>query len=213
MGDIILPAVIKKEDVRSAVWDSTEVTPPSGSYGERFITNLNATISSRAVPLTFEKYADMTLAGGASYTPTKTGFFSWYMGGGAGISEYYSTGAAIWYSPMRAWLDHVAKGADFNPQHQEIGDGTNYRIRNTSAASERLILMRAGYSTPNPSPKVGKQILYGKPSIVLESDEKGFIWIEEEELLKLLVDIKADVDDKMGYGRYKGLLRGLGYDV
>jgi len=47
MGDIILPP-IKKEDVRSAVWDSLEATPPSGSYGERFIGNLDAAVSTRS---------------------------------------------------------------------------------------------------------------------------------------------------------------------
>jgi len=94
-----------------------------------------------------------------------------------------------------------------------IVDGINFRLRNVLTTGKYIMLMRAGYSKPNPSPKVGRRILYGKPSIVLESDEKGFIWIEEEELLKLLPDIKADVEDKMGYGRYKGLLRGLGYDV
>jgi len=50
MGDIILPPVIRKEDVRSAVWDSLEVTPPTGSYGERLITNLDAKVTSRATP-------------------------------------------------------------------------------------------------------------------------------------------------------------------
>jgi len=40
--------VIRKEDIRSAVWDSLEVTPPAGSYGERFITNIDAPISSRS---------------------------------------------------------------------------------------------------------------------------------------------------------------------
>jgi len=28
--------IIPKEDIRSAVWDSLVVTPPTGSYGERF---------------------------------------------------------------------------------------------------------------------------------------------------------------------------------
>jgi len=41
---------LTKEDVRSAVWDSLEVAPPTGSYGERFITNIDALISSRATP-------------------------------------------------------------------------------------------------------------------------------------------------------------------
>jgi len=49
MGDLVLPPVpIKKEDIRSAVWDSAEVTPPTGSYGERFIGNIDAAISTRS---------------------------------------------------------------------------------------------------------------------------------------------------------------------
>jgi len=95
-----------------------------------------------------------------------------------------------------------------------------------------------GYSKPNPSPKIGRQKIYGTDIIILESDEKGFIWIEEEIMTKLCEDIflevkeakekgephpligktmidaiKEDVEDKMGYGKYKPLLRGLGYDV
>jgi len=181
-------------------------------------------------PLTFERYADVSIPGGASYTPTKAGFFSWGMELYFGVSEYYSTVKAAWFSPMQAWLTHVGKSSDYNSAHQEIGDGTNYRIRNNSTVYRTLTLMRVGYSTPNPSPSIGKQKMYGKTIIVLESDEKGFIWIEEEKLTKPCEDvfpeaeealigktltqaIKEDVEDKMGYGKYKALLQGLGYDV
>jgi len=51
MGDLIIPPVpVTKETIRSAVWDSTEVTPPTGSYGERFIGNIDTPISTRATP-------------------------------------------------------------------------------------------------------------------------------------------------------------------
>jgi len=50
MGDLILPPIpMTKEDIRSAVWDSSEVTPPTGSYGERFIGNLDVAVSTRSV--------------------------------------------------------------------------------------------------------------------------------------------------------------------
>jgi len=46
----VAPPPLTKEDIRSAVWDSLEVTPPTGSYGERFATNIDAKISTRATP-------------------------------------------------------------------------------------------------------------------------------------------------------------------
>jgi len=229
-------AIITKEDIRFAVWDSLEVTPPSGSYGERFISMLDVAISTRATPLTFERYADILLAAGASYTPTVSGFF--HVSSISPISmvniraEYYSDEAAVWYVPRtKDYAENLTFGIF-------ISDGVNFRVRNVETADRRTILMRTGYSKPNPSPKVGRQVLYGKPSIVLESDEKGFIWIEEEMLTKLCEDvfievkeakekgephpligktlalaIKEDVEDKMGWGKYKPLLRELGYDV
>jgi len=188
------------------------------------------------IPLTFERYADISLAGGASYTPTVSGLF--HVSSILTITtetismEYYSTIDASWYKARTK--DYYAYLVFGNP----IGDGANFRIHNYDAVARTVVLMRMGYSKPNPSPKVGKQMLYGKPCIVLESDEKGFIWIEEEILTKLCEDIflevketkekggphpligktlalaiKEDVDDKMGYGKYKPLLRTLGYDV
>jgi len=161
--------------------------------------------------LTFERYADISLAATAAYTPTTTGLYHCLASAPIAYNalrpEYYSAAGA-------AWVGYGTRDYGDNPIYGNfLSDGSNFRIYNVSGASQRIVLFRMGYSTPNPSPKVGRRILYGKPSIVLESDEKGFIWIEEEELLKLLPDIKVDVEDKMGYGKYKSLLRGLGFDV
>jgi len=80
--------------------------------------------------------------------------------------------------------------------------------------------------------KKGK--LHGKNIIILEELPNAIIWIEEEDLTKkcedlfpevannpnhkhrgktLLQAIKDDVDDKMGWGKYKKGLRELGFDV
>jgi len=95
-------------------------------------------------PTIFERAADVIVPGGGSYTPTVAGLFSWHMSGAYGVSEYYSSAAADWKSPMQAWLKHVGRAADFNPVHLEIGDGSNYRIHNPGAYGARLVLMRMG---------------------------------------------------------------------
>jgi len=154
--------------------------------------------------LKFERYADISLGAALSYTPTTPGLYHATLQDRTYLRGWYYSDTAIGWFIIADAIGEKVVG---------ISDGTNFRLKNTYTTSLYFVLFRMGYSTPNPSPKVGKQILYGKPSIVLESDEKGFIWIEEEELLKLLADIKADVEDKMGYGKYKSLLRGLGYDV
>jgi len=186
--------------------------------------------------LTFEHYVGVTIAAGSSYTPATAGFYH----GATEIPISYALLRVAYYSPdIGAWRFIRTEDYGTNPVFGIfISDGTNLAFYNYDTVSHKLILFRTGYSTPNPSPKVGKQILYGKPSIVLESDEKGFIWIEEEELTKLCEDIipevkeakekgephpligmtftqaiKEDVEDKMGYGKDKGLLRGLGFDV
>jgi len=187
-------------------------------------------------PLTFERYADISLAAGASYTPTVAGLYhlsgTYELGRGRLSPQYYSAVAGAWLTSYTIDSYSYAIFGDF------ISDGINFRLLNQTGATYNIPLMRMGYSKLNPSPKIGRQILYGKPCIVLESDEKGFIWIEEEKLTKLCEDIflevkeakekgephpligktmitaiKEDVDDKMGYGKYKSLLRGLGFDV
>jgi len=189
------------------------------------------------IELTFERYADVTVSAGGSYTPAVSGFFALAtvhddLAGDEVEPQLYSSATATWlcmhtvdsYRPFGGML---------------IGDGTNLRIKNSLAANKAIVLMRAGYSKPNPTPRVGSIIRkFGTEIIVFESDKKGFIWIERDNLTKLWEDIfldvreakergephpligktlalaiKEDVEDKMGYGKYKTLLRALGYDV
>jgi len=185
----------------------------------------------------WEKHADFSLAAYASYTPILSGMFHIAAGDTYTISadhfvpEYYSSTAGAWFQPRT--LDSTSK----QTYGSFIGDGANFRIRNKLAVAVPLVMMRMGYHNPNPSPKVGKQTLYGKPSIVLESDERGFIWIEEESLTKLceelftdvqeakekgepheligktLLDaIKEDTRNKLGWRKYRQLLRDVGYE-
>jgi len=78
---------------------------------------------------------------------------------------------------------------------------------------------------------VRRETRYGKSIIILEEDEKGFTWIEEEKFAMLCEDIfpevkedplhelrgktlaqaiLEDIDDKLGYGKYKTALTELG---
>jgi len=78
---------------------------------------------------------------------------------------------------------------------------------------------------------VRRDIRYNKPVIILEEDERGFMWIYEEDFHKLCEDIfpevKADprhklrgktlkqailedTADEMGWGKYKKPLQDLG---
>jgi len=186
--------------------------------------------------LTFEKYAELGLTPDSSYTPTTTGFY--HLASEVPIAvddfapQYYDETDAVWY--------HV-RTSDYSSRLTYgifISDGTNFRVLNETLATRRVVLMRAGYSKPNPSPPVGRQTLYGKKCIVLESDERGFAWIVEEDLTRLCEDlfrevrerkekgephpligkrlidaIKEDAEDRMGWGIYKPLLRKLEYDV
>jgi len=189
-------------------------------------------LPAAVAPLTFERYADVSVAAYAYYTPTVSGIFhasgNDFIAYGYITPEYFSSAVGAWYSPR--YSTYTTYGVF-------IGDGTNFRIGGDSATMQ-IVLMRAGYSKPNPSPPIGRQRKYGKDIIVLEFDEKGFIWIEEEILTKPCEDIipevkeakekgephpligkaftqaiKEDVEDKMGYGKYKDLLRDLGYEV
>jgi len=189
-----------------------------------------------ALPLKFERYADISLASGASYTPTVAGLYhlsgTYEIARGRLSPQYYSAVAGAWLTSYTIDSYSYAVFGDF------VSDGINFRLLNETGVTYNIALMRMGYSKPNPSPKIGRQTMYGKPCIVLESDEKGFFWIEEEILTKLCEDIfievkeakekgephpligktlieaiKEDVEDKMGWGKYKPLLRDLGYDV
>jgi len=186
--------------------------------------------------LTFEFYADPTIAAGASYVPVTAGFY--HCGGAIAVSASHF--APEYYSPTApGWLKTLTYDSYARPAFGcFISDGSNFRIRNITTTAYSIVLMRAGYTKPNPTPKVGIVTKYGTEIIVLELDERGFIWIERGDLVKpcedifpevqeakekgephpligktLLEAIKGDVEDKMGWGRSKPLLRELGYDV
>lgn len=88
---------------------------------------------------TISKYADATLASGASYTPAASGTFF----NGAPVFAfqpyYYSTLAASWWG--------IAGGAYTFAGFTAIGDGANFRITNNNVASKEYCLMRHYYST------------------------------------------------------------------
>jgi hypothetical protein len=89
----------------------------------------------------FEKYADTTIAGSASYTPAVKGIFqsplsaaegqTWYI-----HAELYSNAEARWKKAVTPDLyTHI---------NIAIGDGSNLRFTNSSANAGYIVLMRFG---------------------------------------------------------------------
>ena len=61
---------------------------------------------------------------------------------------------------------------------------------------------------------VEKAKLHGEDIVILEKLPSGaIVWISEKDIKAKEQSIKADVDDKMGYGKYKKALKQLGFDV
>lgn len=90
---------------------------------------------------TIEKYADDTVAAGASYTPAASGIFFLTAGDPTLFgAQYYSTLATAWYYISSQAALTIA-GATL------IGDGTNFRIINGSAGNAEYTLMRHLLST------------------------------------------------------------------
>jgi hypothetical protein len=90
---------------------------------------------------TIEKYADATLAAGATYTPAASGiFFIMFIPGTLYLGVYYySTAGASWYP--------VEGDTGYNRSAMAIGDGTNFRIKNEAADPYEYCLFRHYYST------------------------------------------------------------------
>jgi hypothetical protein len=87
---------------------------------------------------TFERYADISLAAGASYTPSVKGLFSATSSytsyeSVAANYEYYSSSLSSWYK-----LSQSAAGV-IPPA---LGDGVNFRIKNWASATYQVIIMR-----------------------------------------------------------------------
>jgi hypothetical protein len=91
---------------------------------------------------TFVRYADVSVAATSSYTPAVKGLF--HMASGAHITtgdmipQYYSTGAATWYSMGTYDYSAYPIYGDF------IGDGSNFRIYNNLTVGYYIVLMRMG---------------------------------------------------------------------
>ena len=89
---------------------------------------------------TIEKYASAVIATGVTYTPAASGIFFFPMDSGSRTFqvEYYSNLGANWYNAIVSVIVTVG---------QAVGDGTNFRIKNTSAGDSEYTLMRHHYST------------------------------------------------------------------
>lgn len=85
---------------------------------------------------TYERESDREVAGAATYTPADSGFFAFATQAncvpeanfsGAGWRDWYESSAAIGYRPLTIM----------------IGEGANFRVKNTGGVAKRVVLMRA----------------------------------------------------------------------
>ena len=84
---------------------------------------------------TFEREHTEDLAGGGTYTPAVSGFFSTSLETSDMEIEVQTTGG---------WMEVVIEGIGFS---SIIGDGTNLRFGNNNAAARELVVMRHHLST------------------------------------------------------------------
>lgn len=87
---------------------------------------------------TIEKYADATLAAGATYTPAASGIF-FNVATNYFDVEYYSNVGVEWCR-VGGSSTSTMRGS------MAIGDGTNYRIMNNGGVDREYCLMRQNYS-------------------------------------------------------------------
>jgi len=89
---------------------------------------------------TVERYADVLLAGGATYTPTDKGlFYPANSGNNLGHysrPQYYSSALAAWYSAGKKNYEYWSHIGSF------IGDGANFRLYNGTGTAYRMVLFR-----------------------------------------------------------------------
>ncbi len=86
---------------------------------------------------TYERASDGSLAAGAAYTPSTSGFFA--TGGQNVAVEMQGRLATAGWSQ---WRESLYDGV-IGPAGLGIGDGTNLRVNNTGASAYRYVLMRA----------------------------------------------------------------------
>jgi len=93
----------------------------------------------------YERYADVSVPAGGTYTPTAKGLFHECVGldrpvgDGYLYRELYSTGEAIWIRP----LTYSEAGGLTESYGNPIGDGANLRYYNAGPEALQLVLMRA----------------------------------------------------------------------
>jgi len=167
------------------------------SYSDRTLT--------QDVTFTFERIADVSVASGGAWTPSIAGFYRWIGSAAYFDGQYYSDADTSWITG-----GNVAK--DF-----AVGDGVNYRIVNNDSTGHTLVVLAIHYTKPKFKLKdpISIDKFKGEDIIVLEKDVEGrwYITVEVETFTKYLPQIKADIKDVMGYGKYKDGLRKLGFDV
>ena len=87
-----------------------------------------------------EKYADISLAAGATYTPAAKGLFhvgTPYVLGRSYISPMY------YVSTANAWYDSYSRDTyDQQIYGNQIGDGANFRLYNKTSSSYWVVIMR-----------------------------------------------------------------------
>jgi len=106
---------------------------PTGTGREANLDNLDVAVSSRQAALTiqFEKYADVSINHGVTYTPAVRGI--WFMN----CIETF----AVYHYVVNKWQSLGAL------ERLTIGDGTNFYIRNESGVSPgRASLFRYEFS-------------------------------------------------------------------
>lgn len=103
--------------------------------------NIDATISSRSTwSPTFERYADVSVASGGSYTPADAGIFAVGAGALDNYCEYYSTQQGAW-KPLGA-SNKQQTDAGYICGSFFIGDGANFRVYNNGLNAYYWVLMR-----------------------------------------------------------------------
>jgi hypothetical protein len=91
----------------------------------------------------FERYADVSVPGRASYTPASPGIYSGVSSSSVSniiLFEIYSDALGAWYP----WGVGHMYGGYGNAVPVQISDGQNARYRNTATIAHQLVLMRMG---------------------------------------------------------------------
>jgi len=169
------------------------------------IWNYSNRTLTQNVTFTFENAAlDVSVSGGANWVPTVAGFYQWVSSNGYMAPAYVTATSTV---PATASDNGVL-----------ITDTNNLVLHNTSTSSDSIGVTGMHYSKPAfklKDPVNIDRLPIGLEVIVLEKDPKDrwYVVVAVNKLKELIPQIKADTQDKTGYGKYKNGLRKLGFDV